>query len=361
MIKIKFSLVPICAVLAVLQLSSCAAIRRMKCNKEYAAKKGMEDADAGRTSMPARLEGNNCSDEYSPSDFSKDYNYGFMMKKNEICQVTEAAKFGRTDGENGASNRPTKSRLGICKDVASIKKLEATYEAEFKKSYCAPARATKLGSARAASWQISDFETAFSDCKTGVSTLANAYKVAYNDTMKSNCTVDAAAKMAVDEANARRDGSAGPARFNNCTTGKDAALAAFDKTFKENQARVAKADADAAAKAAADARAAKVNEFMRTTATSSFPFQLRNYVTRCNVADDKSHVRVEVENAYPEQILIQGNWKLQYFNNDFAKITEDRTTEALLLTGNNKKTFQKLTLPKDATFCRADFIGAATN
>ena len=360
--KFKNALAPVvlfsCAAVAVLHLSSCAALMRYKCNKEYAAKKGMEDADRGQTSMPQRLEGNSCDGEYSASDFSKDYNYGFMMKKNEICQVTEAAKFGRNDGEAGASNRPTKSRLGICADTASVKKLEATYEAEFKKAYCAPARATKLGSARAASWQVSDFETAFSDCKTGVAALSNAYKVAYNDTMKSNCTVEAAMKMGVDEANARRDGAAGPARFNNCTTNKEAALAAFAKSFEENKARVAKADAEAAAKAAAEARAAKVAEFQRNTATSTFPFQLRNYISRCNVADDKSYVRVEVENQYPEQVLIQGNWKLQYYNNDFAKITEDKTTEAVLITGNNKKMFQKLTLPKDATFCRADYVGA---
>ncbi len=356
--KIKPVLTLAGAALVVLELSSCAMLTRYRCNKEYAAKKGMEDADKGQTSMPSRLEGNSCDGEYSASDFSKDYNYGFMMKKNEICQVTEAAKFGRADGENGDSNRSSKARLGICKDVASIKKLEGTYEAEFKKSYCAPARATKLGNARAAAWQISDFETAFSDCKTNTSTLARAYKTAYDDTMRSNCTVATAEKSAVDEANARRDGAAARARLQNCTTNKETALAAFDKAFQENQARIAKADAEAAAAAAAQARAAKVNEFLRTTATSVFPFQLRSYVSRCSVANDRSYVSVEVENQYPEQVLIQGNWKFQYYNTDFAKITEDRTVEAVLLTANNKKSFQKLTLPKDATFCRAELISS---
>jgi|GEM_PF-6347250 len=357
----KHALLLVGAAFVALEFSSCAALMRYKCNKEYAAKKGMEDANAGATSMPARLEGNSCDGEYSASDYSKDYNYGFQLKKGEICQATEAAKFGRNDGENGSANRPSKSRLGICADTKDVKRLEATYEAEFKKAYCAPARATKLGNARAASFQASDFETAFSDCKTGAKVLQNAYTIAYNDTMKSNCTTSEAEKMGVTEANARRDGSAGRARFSNCTANKQAALDAFEKAFAENRVRVAKEDTEAAAKAAAAARTAKEAEFFRTTSTSVFPFQLRNYVSRCTVSDDKSQVRVEVENAYPEQVLIQGNWKLQYFNNDFGKITEDRTAEAVLVTGNNKKTFQKLTLPKDAHFCRADFIGQATN
>jgi hypothetical protein len=75
------------------------------------------------------------------------------------------------------------------------------------------------------------------------------------------------------------------------------------------------------------------------------------------VAGDRSFVQIDVDNAYPEQVLIQGNWKVIYYNNDFAKITEDKTTEAVLITGNNRKSFQKLTLPRDATFCRAEFVG----
>lgn len=341
-----------CAVMAT-QLSSCAAIRRLTCNREYAAKKGMEDADAGRVSMPGRLEGNKCVDEYAPSDFSKDYNYGFEMRKNEICQASMAANFGRTDGEAGASGRPTKTRLGLCEN----KKLEAVYETEFTKTYCAPARATKLGRERAQAWQISDFETAFADCKTGMKALSNAFKVAYADAMKTNCALGEAEKFGQQEATGRRDGSAGRIRFGNCTDNKDEALAAFEKAFNIHRDRIAKEDAAAAAQAAAAARTAKEAEFARTTATATFPFQLRNYISRCQVADDKSYVRVDVENAYPEQVLIQGNWRFQYYNNDFAKITEDRTAEAVLVTGNNKKTFQKLTLPKDAHFCRAEFVG----
>ncbi|MGZ3696269.1 MAG: hypothetical protein ACXWQO_19910, partial [Bdellovibrionota bacterium] len=100
-------------------------------------------------------------------------------------------------------------------------------------------------------------------------------------------------------------------------------------------------------------------EFNRNVATTAFPFQLRNYVSRCSVAADRSFVQVEVDNAYPEQILIQGNWRVIYYNNDFTKLTEDRTTEALLITGNNRKSFQKLTLPRDSAYCRAEFLGTA--
>ena len=67
--------------LTVATLSSCAALTRYKCNREYAAKKGMEDAAAGLVSMPSRLDGSSCEGDYSPSAFSKDYNYGFQQKK----------------------------------------------------------------------------------------------------------------------------------------------------------------------------------------------------------------------------------------------------------------------------------------
>ncbi|WP_160519846.1 hypothetical protein, partial [Escherichia coli] len=75
------------------------------------------------------------------SDYSKDYNYGFQQKKNEICMPATAATWGRADGEAGAEAKPQKGKLGMCED----NRLYVLYDNEFKKAFCAPARAKTLG------------------------------------------------------------------------------------------------------------------------------------------------------------------------------------------------------------------------
>ena len=51
LMKIRNLLSLVLPVLALLSLSSCALFR-YKCNREYAAKKGMDDAANARTAMP---------------------------------------------------------------------------------------------------------------------------------------------------------------------------------------------------------------------------------------------------------------------------------------------------------------------
>lgn len=356
--KFNFLLV-VGAAFVALQFSSCAALMRYKCNKEWAAKKGMEDAEQGRTAMPGRLEGGTCDSggDYSATDFSKDYNYGFLKKKDEVCQPSSAAGWGRNDGEAGNGNRPQKTKLRLCED-RGLAKLESIYEKEFQKSFCAPARAQKLGRERAQSWQPADFETSFQDCKTNKAGLKGAYTSAYRDAMAEACTINQAKKNGHDEAEARRPIDAGKERLSNCTVGNKAELVeAFEQAYLLKKKNLDAAEAAREAEAAENARRARIADFMRNTATTSFPVQLRTYTSRCQVSGDRSFVQVEVQNDYPEQILIQGHWKVSYYNDNFEKITEDRTQEAVLVTGNNRKTFQKMTLPKDAQYCRAEYLG----
>lgn len=332
-------------------LPSCALFR-YKCNREYAAKKGMDDAVNGRTAMPGRLEGNSCDGDYSASDYSKDYNYGFQQKKTEVCSPATAATWGRADGEAGNAAKPQKGKLGMCED----NRLYVLFDNEFKKAFCAPARAQKLGADKAASWQPADFETAFHDCGTS-RTLRNAYMNAFRDTMATACTVDNAKKSGVAEANARRAPDNVRGHLQSCPKGQNELVSAFDQSYADTKTAMDKADADAKAAAAAAARQAQVNDFMRTTSTAYFTYSLRNYISRCSVSNDRSYVTVEIENDYPEQVVVYGNWKVSYYNNDFGKITEDTDQESVLVTGNNRKSFQKMTLPKDAVFCRAEFLG----
>lgn len=345
------------ASLLLLQLASCAALTRYKCNREYAAKKGMEDADAGRISQPSRLDGNSCEGDYSASTFSKDYTYGFQQRKQEICQAGQVAGFGRKDGEDGNTNKPQKAKLALCSDLSNYKKLEATYEAEFKKAFCSPARAATMGTQRAQAWQEADFETPFHDCK-GQAGLKKAYTDAFRSAMANACTVSEAEKAGTAEATAKRPAAPALERLSHCDGAvREKVKTAFETSYKTTSDRIAKEEGDRAAAEQARQRQLKVDEFNRNVAATTFTFQLRNYHSRCAISADRSYVQVDIDNPYPEQILIQGSWKVIYYNTDFAKITEDRTQEAVLITGNNRKSFQKMTLPRDAAFCRAEFAG----
>ena len=74
---------------------------------------------------------------------------------------------------------------------------------------------------------------------------------------------------------------------------------------------------------------------------------------------DQSLVQVTVNNPNPSQILVQGQWNYQYYDKDFAKIADDSASDAVLLSAQSKKSFTKITLPRNASFCRAEFAGAA--
>ncbi len=344
-----------------LLLTSCAALTRYKCNREYAVKKGMEDASNGQISMPSRNEGSSCEGDYSPSSFSKDYNYGFHQKKNEICQLTTIASWGRTDGEQGASNKPQKAKLTLCQDMPIAKKLESTYETEFKKSFCAPARATKLGTDQARAWATADGETAFQECGNSKS-LIKTYVQAYQTTMANNCNAPDAERFGTAEAQARKSMDEGKQKLQRCVEmGKPEALSAFERSFVMTKAQLDREEALRAAQAEAQAQQARIAEFDRTVVHNNITHQYRPYPTNCAVANDRSYITVNVTNPYSDQVLIQGTWKISYYDSNLNKITEDTTVEAVLLTGNNRKSFQKLTLPRDAAYCRADYVSNSGN
>ncbi|MCO5142259.1 MAG: hypothetical protein M9962_04120 [Oligoflexia bacterium] len=184
----KIALLFLCVLYIPFLFTSCAALTRYKCNREYAVKKGMEDADAGRLSQPSRTEGSSCEGDYSGATFSKDYLYGFQQKKNEICQITMASQLGKTDGEQGNTNKPNKGKLSLCVDLKNSQKLQSAYDKEFQKSYCSASRASNLGSARAQAWQEEDFSTAFADC-SNQSSLRSSYLSGYKKSLSEICTI----------------------------------------------------------------------------------------------------------------------------------------------------------------------------
>lgn len=342
---------------------SCAALTRYKCNREYAAKKGMEDAEAGRTSQPAKLEGGSCEGDYSASSFTKDYLYGYDQKKAEVCHSGMATTLGRLDGEAGNLAKPQKAKLQLCSDMRDFAKYQTTYDNEFQKSYCGAARIAKTGTEHGAALQASDYDSAFSSCGPK---MKKTYTDAYKKGVLSFCTIDQAEKMGAADAAAKKSMEEGLSKYGRCVEmGKPEVKKAFQRSFEDAQVRIRNEEADRLAaenqrlaQEQERIRLAKLEDFRRNVAHSSFVFQNKMYYANCSVGGDKSFIQVDVENPNAQQVLIQGNWKVIYHNANFAKITEDRTVEAVLLTPNNRKSFQKMTLPRDAEYCRAEFVGS---
>jgi hypothetical protein len=340
---------------SVLLLSSCAMIQKLKCNKEYAAKKGMEDVEKGQLSQPGALEGNSCEGDYSASQFRNDYLYGFNQKKAEICQPSYAAKLGAEDGDAGLTNKPSLTKISVCSDVSGYKNFQTVYQTEFNKSYCSSTRAQRLGEADAKNFARNNFSGQFASCD---GTTKSSYNTSYSTTLANMCTMNQATTKAMDDARAKRPSEA--TKYTVCPSNGSQLMAGYTEAFSKMAAQVAKEDADRAAAEKEAARQKQAADFMNSTSTASFYYGARPYSASCSIPQDKSHVQVVVTNPYADQILVQGNWRLQYYNNDFNKITEDNTMEAVLLTPNTKKSFQKLTLPRDASYCRAELVSTTS-
>jgi len=101
----------------------------------------------------------------------------------------------------------------------------------------------------------------------------------------------------------------------------------------------------------------KEDEFIKNTGTTNFVYNQKSLSSICNINADQSQVTVTVNNPTADKILLQGNWNYHYFDKTFNKLTQDSGQEAVLLTPQSAKSFSKMTLPRDARFCRAEFAG----
>jgi hypothetical protein len=111
--------------------------------------------------------------------------------------------------------------------------------------------------------------------------------------------------------------------------------------------------------AQAAAKKKQIDDFINTRSVANFSVNKNALSSQCKINPDRSAAIVEVSNNSPSEMLLKGDWKFEYYNDKFEKITEDNYREALLINSNNKKQFNKMTLPKNADFCRAEFIVAA--
>ena len=142
--------------------------------------------------------------------------------------------------------------------------------------------------------------------------------------------------------------------------GSNSSSATFDTGFATCSARAKKNLKLAYSKSYQEAQVAakkkKVEEFLSTRAVANFSVNKNAMSSQCTINADHSAAIVEVTNSSPSEMLLKGDWKFEYFNEKFEKITEDNHREALLISSNNKKQFNKMTLPKNADYCRAEFL-----
>lgn len=145
--------------------------------------------------------------------------------------------------------------------------------------------------------------------------------------------------------------------------GSDMANKSFETTFAGCEAKfmtLKPAYDQAYAKGLAQAHKNKQDLFVKNTGTSTFVLDQKNLSASCMIPADQSMVKVTVNNPNASQTLVQGQWNYQYYDKDFAKIADDSGVDAVLLSPQSNKSFTKMTLPRNASFCRAEFAGVAT-
>ncbi len=279
--------VVISATLAIIMLnSSCAMIKKLSCTASSASRTAQEDVSNGFTDMPGMAKAKNCEEaDFKPAQYETEYRRAYEAKKTEICQVSNAGKFGYEEGVKGTEISKISTRYNVCKSMNESAKIEKSFQTSYQSGYCSSTRAEKVG-------------------------------LEIGKALKS----DEELKL----------------QFNSCS---DQTLATARNAFK---------------KGTEEAMRARTEEFLKSTGTASLNYQGKGFTAACRVAADKSKIEVEVNNPNPEQMLIQGQWKFNYYNSGFDKIADDQMQEAVLVQVQSKKIFSKLTLPRDAVFCRSE-------
>lgn len=160
--------------------------------------------------------------------------------------------------------------------------------------------------------------------------------------IKAYCSDSRGTKMGA-EAGSKMGTSSFEQKFASCDSSrKNQLISVYDASYKAKYSQAVKE---------------KTEEFVRTNGTSSFVFQDRSYSASCRVAVDKGSLQITVANPHPQQTLLQGQWKFTYYDKGFQRLMDDTSQEAVLLTNGNPKSFSKMTMPRDAEFCRAEFLG----
>lgn len=260
------------------------------------------------------------------------------------CNTDNAKKRGETDANQGLASKPGLKSGASCEGEYTAAQFEADYTFAFnqkKAQVCTPAEAAKFGKTDGEAADTTKKQLAKLQYCQGMNLFSKIQDSYNNEFSKAFCSEARAIKLGTDEGTKMASGSFDTS-FATCSASQ---LKSLKTAYTKNYAEGVKL-----------AKKKQVDDFLTTTASTNFSVNQNSLSSICKINADKSAAVVEVANKTPSEILLKGDWKFQYYNQNFEKITEDNYREALLITANNKKNFNKMTLPKDADYCRAEFI-----
>lgn len=275
------------------------------------------------------------------------FNGSCAMIQKLTCNANNAKSAGARDATNGSINMPGLSSGNSCEGEYTSSNFQADYRQGFeakKNEICQMSAVTKIAQDGVnAGLTKSDVEKKIGACVTmsSYSSLKNNLDRTY---MNGFCSATRAEAMGAKHGADMADKS-----FETSFAGCEAKFHALKPAYES-----------AYAKASTQALKNKQDLFVKSTGTSSFMLDQKNLSVSCMIPADQSMVKVTVNNPNASQTLVQGQWNYQYFDKDFAKIADDSGSDAVLLSPQSNKSFTKMTLPRNASFCRAEFAGATT-
>lgn len=269
------------------------------------------------------------------------------MIQKLTCNSNAAKNQGAQDAANGNINMPGLKSADSCEGAEFSKsQYQADYRAgyeEKKNQICQAGEIVKLTQTSVeAGMSKSDVEKKIGACMTMSSytslknTMENTFKNAF-------CSNGRAEKIG-NKHGSELSGRAFEANFAGCEAKWSSLRPVYEQAYSKAETQTHKAKQDL---------------FVQNTGTSAFTLDQKNLTAVCKIPADQSHVTVTVNNPNTSQTLVQGQWNYQYFDKNFEKIADDSGIDAVLLSPKSNKSFTKMTLPRNASFCRAEFAGNA--
>ncbi len=261
------------------------------------------------------------------------------------CNTDSAKKKGEMDATMGLADQPGMKTASSCEGAEyTIAQYQTDYKVGFeakKSQMCTPATAATFGKEDGTNGDPTKVQMSKLQFCKGTKEFAKIESNYNAEYTTAFCSDARASKLGMTE-------------------GTSSAKETFDTGFASCSVKMQKSLRTAYSKSYSDAqvtaRKKAIDDFISTRAVANFQVNQNSLSSQCKISADKSAAVVEVSNKSPSEMLLKGDWKFEYFNEKFEKITEDNYREALLITSNNKKQFNKMTLPKNADFCRAEFM-----
>lgn len=270
---------------------------------------------------------------------------GCAMIKKLTCNANVAQHNAQNDVKEGRTDQPGIRSGDSCDGEYSKSQFAQDYNRAYEdavKSTCINENAAKVGFADGESGnnerpQLKQF-TSCAKLKN-YRQLESIYQAEF---LKAYCS-DSRAKKLGDESGTKMENPNFEQKFSSCDTNQKNKLSSiYESSYKTSYNQAVKN---------------KTDEFIKNTGTAGFTFEGRAYSASCRVVPDKGSLQVTVNNPHPQKTLVQGNWKFTYYDKGLQRLMDDTSQEAVLLINSNPKTFAKFTMPRDAEFCRAEFIG----